>query len=231
MAADGVKRWLPVLGGAAALLAIVFGGFYALTRYIAATTGPSVETLANASLQGLRTQNRLSVFAARFVAVVTSTQTRLGLSAQKTLILPGTVEYQLDMAKLSPREVTWDEPHKTLTVALPPLALSGPQIDLTQIREYGDHGLLATFTNAPKVLDAANRAAGQAALIKQANGPLPMRLARDAARRAVASNFALPLKAAGIDAHVVIRFADEGVKSGERWDTTRSLDEVLGKGG
>lgn len=231
MAAVSVRRWLPAIGGAAALLAVLIVGIYALSRYIAATTGPSVETLANASLQGLREQNRLSVFAARFVAVVTSTQTRLGLSAQKTLILPGTVEYQIDLSKLSARDVTWDKAHETLTVTLPPLSLSAPQIDLTQIREYGDHGLLATFTNAPKVLDAANRAAGQTALVNQAKGPVPMRLARDAARRAVASNFALPLKAAGFAPHVTIRFADEGVKSGERWDTTRSIEEVLGNGG
>lgn len=231
MAAGGVRRWLPVLGGLAAVLGMVMGGVYLLARYVAATTGPNVETLANASLQGLREQNRLSVFAARFVAVVTSTQTRLGFSAQKTLILPGTVEYQLDMAALAPRDVAWDAPRALLTITLPPLVLSPPEIDLTQMREYGDHGLLATFTDAPKALDAANRAAGQASLIAQARGAVPMRLAREAARRAVASNFALPLKAAGLDVHVRVKFADEGVKSGEQWDRTRSLEEVLGKGG
>ncbi len=231
MAARGVTPWLAAAGGIAAVIALLLGGVFAVNRYVAAVTGPDVETLANASLESLRAQNRLSVFAARFVAVVTSTQTRLGLSTQKTLILPGTVEYQLDMSRLSARDVAWDAPQATLTVTLPPLVLSGPQIDLTQIRDYGDHGLLATFTNAPKALDAANRAAGQAALLKQAGAPVPMRLARDAARRAVTSNFALPLRAAGLKARVVVRFADEGVKSGERWDTTRALDEVLGNGG
>ncbi|TFI58685.1 hypothetical protein E2493_08600 [Sphingomonas parva] len=38
--------------------------------------------------------------------------------------------------------------------------------------------------------------------------PVPMRLARDAARRAIERSFAMPLKAAGKDANVAVRFLD-----------------------
>jgi hypothetical protein len=48
-------------------------------------------TIARASLQAVRQQNRLVPFAARFVAVVTSQESRFGFSAQKTLIMPGLV--------------------------------------------------------------------------------------------------------------------------------------------
>jgi hypothetical protein len=41
------------------------------------------ETVASASLQGLREQNRLSAFAANYAAVVTSEQRRFGLSAKR----------------------------------------------------------------------------------------------------------------------------------------------------
>ena len=44
-------------------------------------------------------------------------------------------------------------------------------------------------------------------LIKQAKGATPMRLAQGAARAAVEQSFAMPLKAAGIDARVTARFA------------------------
>src|SRR5690606_29561482 len=62
--------------------------------------GYDPETVVAASLQGLQEQNVLVPFTARYVAVVTSTQSRLGLSAKKTLIMPGTVRYELDLGKL-----------------------------------------------------------------------------------------------------------------------------------
>ena len=58
-------------------------------------------------------------------------------------------------------------------------------------------------------LDNANKAAGQAELVRQAREGLPMRLARDAARSAIERSFAMPLKAAGIDAAVTAKFAGE----------------------
>ncbi|MBP2276309.1 MULTISPECIES: DUF4230 domain-containing protein [Sphingomonas] len=189
--------------------------------------GPDPVTIASGSLQGLREQNRLSAFAARFVAVSTSTQTQFGLQAKKTLIMPGTVEYHVDMAKLNARDVTWDAKSRTLGVVLPPVEASAPQIDMTQIREYGEGGILSKITDADAKLEAANRAAGQKELVRQAHEAVPLRLARDATRRAVERSFALPLKAAGLDATVKVRFADEGHDNSEVWDTTKSIAEVL----
>ena len=50
--------------------------------------------------------------------------------------------------------------------------------------------------------------AGSVELIRQAKGATPMRLAQNAARAAVEQSFAMPLKAAGIDAKVTARFAE-----------------------
>jgi len=36
------------------------------------------------------------------------------------------------------------------------------------------------------------------------------------------------LRAAGVDATVTVRFADEPVANSERWDASRSLQDVLG---
>ncbi len=190
--------------------------------------GPDPVTIASGSLQGLREQNRLSAFAARFVAVSTSTRSQFGLQARKTLITPGMVEYRVDLAKLTARDVTWDAKSRTLGVILPPVEASPPQIDLTQVRDYGDSGILSALTDADARLDAANRAAAQTELARQAREPVPMTLARDATRRAVERSFALPLRAAGLEATVEVRFADEARGTGEVWDTTRSIAEVLG---
>ena len=170
--------------------------------------GYDPETVVAASLQGLQEQNVLVPFTARYVAVVTSTQSRLGFSAKKTLIMPGTVRYELDLGKLKQSDLEWDAATSALTVTLPPLRLAGPEIDIDAISEYRDGEILLTLTDAEKTLDAANRKRAQEELIKQAKGTTPMRLAQGAARTAIEQSFAMPLKAAGIDAKVTARFAN-----------------------
>ncbi len=223
-------KFLGKFAGALALIALfIAGGFWALGYYVSGKMkGPDPVTIASASLQGLKEQNRLSAFAARFVSVTTSTQSQFGLSARKTLIMPGMVRYEVDLAKLRQKDVTWDPGTKTLGVTLPPVEVSQPQIDLTQMREYGEGGLLSTFTDADAKLQEANRRAGQRELVRQAHEAVPLNLARDATRRAVERSFAMPLKAAGVDVPVKVRFADEARNKDEVWDTTRSLEEVLG---
>lgn len=221
--------FLAKFAAALALIALfIFGlvwGIGAMVEH--KLTGPDPVTIASGSLEGLREQNRLSAFAARFVAVSTSTQSQFGLQAKKTLIMPGLVEYHVDMGKLSARDVTWDAGTRTLGVVLPPVEASPPQVDLTQLREYGEGGILSTITDADAKLEAANRAAGQRELVRQAHEPVPIRLARDATRRAVERSFALPLRAAGLDATVKVRFADETKDNSEIWDTTKSIADVL----
>lgn len=207
----------------AALLAL-----WGVQRYVSDRLSPDPTTIASAGLEGLREQNRLSAFAARYVAVVTSKQSQLGFTTEKTLIMPGMVRYEVDMAKLTQADVAWDGGTRTLSVRLPAVEADGPQVDLTAVREYGSGGVLTTFTDAEKRLDAANRRAGQIELVRQAREPAMIKLARDATRRAVERSFAMPLRAAGIDASVAVHFADEPVASNERWDTSRSLQDVLG---
>jgi hypothetical protein len=112
---------------------------------------------------------------------------------------------------------------------LPPLEVTQPQINLTEIKEYGGESVLTALTDAEQELDAANRRRGQQELVRQAREPLPMRLARDAARRAVERSFALPLRAAGLDAQVLVRFADEPNADPSRLDRSRRIEEVVGQ--
>jgi hypothetical protein len=189
--------------------------------------GPDPETVATASLQSMREQARLTPFAARFVAVVTSTQSRFGLSAKKTLIMPGMVRYEIDLAKLQQRDVTWDAEAKKLTVTLPPIEVSRPEINLNELQEYDSGGVLMALTKSEGRLDEANRQRGQQELVRQAQAGLPMRLAREAAKRVVERSFAMPLKAAGIDAQVEARFADEGTQDPSYLDRSRRMEDVL----
>jgi hypothetical protein len=193
-----------------AIFGIAFGGAYWFQTGVEKKLDGKVESIATASLQGLREQARLTAFVASFVAVVTSEQQRLGLKAEQTMIMPGLVRYELDLDKLQPRDVKWDKEANMLKVALPPLILTGPQVDIDGIRQYDGGGILMALTDAAKTLDAANRKRGQDELLKQAKGEVPMRLAHDATRSAIERSFAMPLRAAGIKATVVATFADEG---------------------
>jgi hypothetical protein len=232
LADRGVNRRAIVVLLAAALIGagLFFGLRYAADRIV---RGPDPVTIAEASLQGLREQNRLSALVANYVAVVTTTQHRFGLEAQKTLIMPGLVRYEVDLGKLDAKDVRWDASARELKVVLPPLEVAGPQVDLTHVKEYDAGGLLIRLTDAATTLDAANRAAGQAELLRQAREPVPIALAKDATRRAIERSFALPLRAAGLDATVRVRFPDEPNFPGadhEQMDRSRSIAEVYRDG-
>ena len=99
-------------------------------------------------------------------------------------------------------DLDWNADARSLTVHLPAMRLSGPEIDIESISEYRDGAILLALTDAEKRLDAANRKAAREELLKQARGATPMRLAQNAARAAVEQSFAMPLKAAGVDAKV-----------------------------
>ncbi len=190
---------------------------------------PDPKTIATSSLESMRAQNRLIVFAARYVSVTSSRQSRLGFSAERTLILPGDVRYEVDLSKLQPDDVRWDEGSTTLRVRIPDIEIAGPQVDLASAREYGDGRLLTTIFGGEEQLDRANRAAAVADLRKQAMAELPMRLARNSARQAIERSFAMPLQAAGFDnVKVNARFAsEENAEDPSYIEQSRSYNEVL----
>jgi hypothetical protein len=191
--------------------------------------GPDPTTIASSSLESMRAQNRLVAFVARYVSVTSSRVSRFGFSAERTLILPGDVRYEVDLSKLKPGDVRWDAGLKTLSVRLPDIELAGPEVDLAAAREYGAGGVLATLTNSETQLDRANRTRAVSDLRKQAAGEVPMKLARDAARAAVEQSFALPLTAAGFaDVRVVARFAAEEDKADPSYlDVSPSYNQAI----
>jgi hypothetical protein len=200
---------------AAIAVALILGVLIGVTTGIADRIfgGPNPKTIAAASLQSMRAQNRLTVFAARYVSVVTSQQQRLGglFSSERTLILPGDVRYELDLSKLQPNDVTWEGSSHTLTVRLPTIDVAGPDVDINAVKEYGSGGVLSALTNANEQLDQTNRDRAVQDLRKQATAQVPMQLARQSARQAVERSFAMPLLAAGFkDVKVVARFPTDG---------------------
>jgi hypothetical protein len=211
----------------ALFIGFLVGGVADIGKKLFGGTDP--ESIVSSSLQSMRAQNRLVPFVARFVSVTSSRQEKFGLSAERTLILPGTVRYELDMAKIEADDLEWDDASKTLNVTLPNVEIAGPEVDLRAAREYGSGGILSAVTDAEGQLDDANRGLAVADLRKQAAAPTPMRLAREAARQAIERSFAMPLSAAGIGgAKVVARFADEPKGGNPSYiDTSATYNEAI----
>lgn len=192
--------------------------------------GPNPRTIATESLESMRAENRLTVFAARYVSVVTSDEQKLGglLSSQRTLILPGNVRYELDLSKLQPKDVTWDKSTNTLHVQMPEIEVAGPDVDINAVREYGGGGVLSALTSANQQLDQANRDRAVQDLRKQATATVPMQLARQSARVAIERSFAMPLAAAGFkDVKVVARFPTEGTDQPSYLDLSTPYEQAM----
>lgn len=217
---------------AAIVVALVLGVLLGITSGIADRLfggGPDPKAIATSSLESMRAQNRLVTFVARYVSVVTSRQSRLGFSAERTLILPGDVRYEVDLSKLDQDDVRWDSDSRTLNVTIPDIEVAGPEVDLPAAREYGEKGIVAAITGGGARLDQSNRAAAVRDLRQQAQAEVPMRLARQSARQAIERSFAMPLRAAGIrDARVVARFAaEEGSEDPSQLDRSLSYNQAM----
>jgi hypothetical protein len=213
----------------AVIVALIVGVVVGATTDIAERLfGPNPTIIATSSLESMRAQNRLIAFVARYVSVTTTETNRFGLSAKRTLILPGDVRYELDLSKLQRNDVTWDSVTKTLEVQLPEIEIAGPDVDLSAAQEYGQGGILSALTNANQQLDSANRAKAVADLRRQASAAMPMRLAHQAARAAIERSFALPLVAAGFkDVKVVVRFPTEGDDDASYVDLSTPYEEAI----
>jgi hypothetical protein len=223
------RRLKPLLWALPALLI----GLVAGLLLHPARSGPAAEkadarALADAALLAVRDQGRIVPYAARYVAVVTARDTQLGLATSKTLTLPGTVRYGLDLTRLRRSDLAWDAPTRTLTVTLPPLELAGPAVEPATAREQSEGGLVMALSGAEKALDEANRKAAADDLLRQARAPAALDAARGAAMRLVASAFAMPLRAAGVDASVAVRFVDPaGREEAAYLDRPRRIDDAL----
>jgi hypothetical protein len=192
-----MNRLLAAFAGLAVIVAALF--WLAVNRL-----DPPVESVVSTSLESLKQQNRLTAFAARFVTAATSSKSQMMMSAQKTLIIPATVRYEIDLAKLTPADLAWDANTKILRITLPPVEIAGPEFDLGQTREYESGMMLLALTDVEKRLDAENRAKARADILAQAQSETMIRMAKEASARAVEHSFAMPLAAAEVEATIKI---------------------------
>jgi hypothetical protein len=158
-------------------------------------------------------QNSLNVFSSRFEVVAESQDARglLGidlLKSRQAAILPATVTYRLDLASMDRDAFAWDAASQTLTVVLPTLRISRPNLDEAQARVFTEGSWVTA--NAQAALSRNNSLQAERKAAEFAKNPEVLALARSAAKDAIRQNLAIPLQVAGYeDAKVVVRFEGE----------------------
>ena len=164
-------------------------------------------------------QNSLNVFSSRFEVVAESTDSRgvLGLDllrSRQASIIPATVEYRLDLASMDRDRFAWDDATDTLTVVLPPLRISKPNLDEAQQKVFTEGSWVTR--EASQDLSRNNSLQAEKKAAEFAKNPQVLSMARQAAKEAVRQNLAIPLQVAGYgDVKVAVRFDGEKLPSNQ----------------
>lgn len=202
-------RALITLPAIAGLALAVLGGWYAIK-----SLRPDHGDPVAASLLAFEKQDRLTVFSAQLAPVVSADDVRLFgvLKSRQIAVIPARVDYTVDLAGMNKARIEWDPNGQRMTVTLPPLQLSKPNLDEAHA-QYLREGVWITGDAQAKLTRdntlTAERLAGD-----QARNPALLGLAKDAARSAMRQNLTIPLQVAGYgDVTVNVRFDGEQTPS------------------
>jgi hypothetical protein len=215
------------------LLAIILliGAGYLLARYEDRQEQKEVERSSIDQLVVALRENRNRLEVHRLSGTVTTRREVRGgpadiLRGELTVRQPWSVAYFTNMAELGLDDYAWDERTRTLTVRAPAVRPDPPNIDESR-QLVAQNGFIITRSMQNELREGVARGArGQA--VAEANKPQNLAAATEAAREAIARNLQQPLAAAGLnDVRIVVRTPAEGSSDGERWDVSRTIEEVL----
>ncbi len=235
--ADGVKpgpwRWL---AGLAVVIALGLLAFLAYDRYreryvpTVDEGGDAVTQLVSARLSGAS-----SLKVASLTGTIQSSATDVRgfglLRSYQVIKMPYSVDYMVDVSRIGPDQVEWDAKTGTLIVNAPDIAVARPNIDEAHRTMIKTTGVIVTRAAGEAL---SQRASQHATIAAQAAAASPERIAqaRDYARAALVRLIGAPLRTLGHgEARVIVTFPPERRRAnGERWDVSRSVEEVTARG-
>jgi len=184
------------------------------------------EATLGAMVSAFQEQNKLSVFRAQVPSFVTSRHDGWIFDAEQSGVIPASVEYHLDLSKLTEQNFEWDRDRSVMTVTMPPLVISEPVLDMQRAKLVNRGILVSGNVGVDLVKQNAGVAKRQA--YAEAQNPQMMALARDAARKAMTQNISVPLQAAGFnDVKVVARFPEEGAQDPSYMDRSLTYNQAI----
>ena len=206
------ERTIDKVRGAPWLLVValvVAVGFLAWRAFFYQEEGDPV----GSAMLAFEKQNSLTVFSSRFEVVAESEDTRgvMGvpvLRSRQATIIPASVEYRVDLSTMDRGDFTWDADGEQLTVTIPELRTTRPNLDEAAARSFTEGAWVTRDASADLARNNSQQAERKAS--EFAKNPEILGLARQAARQAVTQNLAIPLQVAGYgDVEVVVRFEGE----------------------
>lgn len=209
MAGATVHRRLAVLPWLLFMAAAAVAAFLAWQMWKPVPLGDPLAT----SLIAFDKQDRLTVFSAELAPVVASDDSRLfGLvTARQVAVIPARVDYAVDLGKVGRDRMRWDAAGKTLSVRLPALEVTRPNLDEARA-QYLREGVWITRAAQDKLTRDNTKLAEQLA-VQQASNPVLLGLARSAAKDAIRQNLSIPLQVAGFgDVNVSVSIDGEAAK-------------------
>jgi hypothetical protein len=174
-------------------------------------------------------QSALKVGTLTGTVQATAADARMGglLQSDSIMQAPYTVDYTVDLSKLTLADYMWDPTTRTLIMRAPDVTVGAPNIDEAKMTVQR-RGIFITRAAFDTMSRTASRRAGTIAAEK-AQSPEMVGKARANARAGLASLLRAPLAATGNGSvKVEVRFPADGLRSNERWDESRTLAQVLG---
>lgn len=150
------------------------------------------------------------------------------LRSGQVMKAPYSVDYFVDVSAIGADDLEWVPASRTLIVNAPDVMVGAANVDEGAVSLVRTDGILVTREASQQLARRASVAA-QGKATAAARSPERIAQARENARRALIRFVGLPVAALGYDdARIVVTFPPERVnRDGERWDVTRSVEEVL----
>jgi hypothetical protein len=221
------------------LLAVIVGALTAIyfayrtytDRYTITTEGrdgPAVARIVATTFAGA-SDLKVSTLSGTVQSVGTNKGMFAWLDSSYVMKAPFSAGYYVDLSAMGPKDFRWDEATKRLTVRAPDVRVGDINVDESRIYIEDTKGVFVTRTMMGRMRRQASAGANHVAAA-EARKPERIAAARRNARATLSNLLAAPLRAAKLgDVAVEVTFAGEG-RSTERWDTSRSLQDVLGNG-
>ncbi|CAN5166165.1 hypothetical protein BH09PSE3_BH09PSE3_16550 [soil metagenome] len=209
---------------------LAFGGYVGYEKYVERYTVERDDTLALSKVVTATFSKgsslKVGTLSGTVQAAATDSRGFGLLNSDQVVKAPYSVDYFVDLSRLSLQNYSWNPKSRTLSIRVPELTVAPANVDETKmmVRRRGIFITSAAFDAMSRTSSAQATKVAQAA----ANKPENIAKARDNARVALADLFHTPLTAAGIgDVNIVVHFPTDGVRSNERWDESRTLARVL----
>ncbi len=172
-----------------------------------------VSQVISTTVTSLKAQNKLQVYQFTGESRVSLRRSRLAglLKGSQEMIVPASVAYYVDLAKLGIEDVIYNAEAKVVFVDLPPLTMGDVAFAPEKARTTNG-GLLTFDEDQVEEMRKLNYAAARKAFVRLAQSPSIVGVAKAQSAKNVKDYFEIPLRIVGHpDVKVVARFGKQSI--------------------